>query len=82
MIKPLNNNILLKPDKERGKTESGFVLPADKTEQVAIGIVEAVGKNADKELKKSQKVAYAGYSGSEIGEFILISDNDILGIIE
>lgn len=80
-IQPLGENILLKPEKLAEKTESGFVLPESTDKPALFGIVEGLGKEAPEELELGQRVAYAKYSGSEVGEFILISHRDILGIV-
>lgn len=81
-IQPLGNIVLLKPEKSAEKTSSGFIMPETQDKPVLLGIVEGVGKQCDELLKIGQKVAYAKYSGSEIGEFLLISESDILGIVE
>jgi len=81
-IKPLNTVVLLRPEKVEEKTESGFIMPESQDKPVLVGVIEGVGKNCDEDLKVGQKVAYAKYTGSEIGELYLINETDILGIIE
>jgi chaperonin GroES len=81
-IQPLGNTVLLRPEKIEEKTESGFIMPESQDKPILIGTVEGVGKLCDKLLRKGQKVAYAKFSGSEIGDYILIGEADILGIIE
>jgi co-chaperonin GroES (HSP10) len=81
-IVPLNDNVLIKPLKEPEKRESGLVVPESDKGEVLTGEVIAVGKNADEILQEGKQVAYAKYSGHEIGEYLLISEKDILGIIE
>jgi chaperonin GroES len=80
-IKPLGENVLLRPEKPEEKTESGFVLPESADKPALFGIVEGCGKFVPEEIQVGQKVVYAKYSGSEIGEFILINHKDILGIV-
>jgi len=81
-IQPLGNTVLLRPEKLEEKTSSGFIMPENQDKPILIGTVEGVGKECDELLKKGLKVAYAKFSGSEIGEYILIGEPDILGIIE
>jgi len=85
-IRPLGNNLLIKPTQSDVKRESGLVLPESQQNQVFTGEVIAIGKavldNLDSPIDVGQKVAYAKYSGNEIGEHLLISEKDILGIID
>ena len=81
-IQPLGNTVLLRPEKIEEKTSTGFIMPESQDKPVLIGVVEGVGKLCDEDLKVGQKVAYAKFSGSEIGEYILIGESDILGIFE
>ena len=81
-IRPLGNNVLLKPEKLSEKTDSGFVMPESANKSALFGTVEGIGKEAeDTGLEIGQKVTYAQYSGTEIGEYLLISCNDIMGIV-
>ena len=79
-IKPLGENVLIKPDTIEEKTETGFVLPKNTEKITLFGVVFGVGSRCEKEIKKGQKVIYARYSGNEIGEYIIINQNDIIGI--
>ena len=96
MIKPLYNNVLLKKEKAANETKSGIILTQkEKNEDYAI--VAAVSdlkevKINDKvytmPLKVGDKVMYKKYSGTDIKdhdneeEYILISAEDILAIVE
>jgi chaperonin GroES len=82
-IKPLGNNVLLKPEKITEKTESGFVLPESADKTALFGTVEGIGKEAeDTGLEIGQRVTYSQYCGTQIGEFLLIACSDIMGIIK
>ncbi len=94
-IKPLSDYVLIEPDQEETKTESGIFLPetADK-EKPEQGTVIAVGpgrKNKSGnsiplEVKTGDKVLFTKYGPSEIKikdkEYLIAKQEDILAIIE
>lgn len=94
-IKPLSDHILIEPDTEKEKTESGIFLPetADK-ERPEQGTVIAVGpgkllksgKRRPLEVKKGDKVLFTKYGPNEIKvgdkEYLIAQESDILAIIE
>jgi len=92
-IKPLFDNVLIKPGKEEEKTASGIVLPDSAKEKPQIGTVMAVGpgiiskdgKKIPMMVKKGQKVVYKKWGGNEIKvqseEWLLVEQKDILAII-
>ena len=79
-IKPLGDNIIINPKKVEEKSKTGIVLTTNNEEQTLTGEVVEVGKDVE-EIKKGNKVVYASYSGREIGGKLIISQNDIMGII-
>ena len=93
-IKPLFDNVLIKPLEVEEKTASGIVLPDSAKEKPQIGIVMAVGigkKNSAGKLiamvvKVGQKVMYKKWGGNEVKvnseEWTLVSQEDILAIVE
>jgi len=94
-IKPLGDKIVLKPVSEEEKTKSGIILPdtieKEKPEQgevIAVGPGKLLenGSRAIMELKIGDKVLFKKYSPDEfeIGDekFLIVSQEDILGIIE
>ena len=92
-IKPLFDNILIKPLKAEVKTASGIILPDSAKEKPQMGEVVEVGagKMDDGKLipvsvKKGQKVMYKKWGGNEIKineeELILVEEKDILAVIE
>jgi chaperonin GroES len=86
-IKPLGENILVKPVKEDIKTKSGLVLPdTAKEDRPQEGKVIAVGDSKKIKVKKGQKVIFAKYSGTEIKlgneDYLIIKNEDILAIAE
>ncbi len=94
MIKPLYNNVLLKKEKALNETKSGIILSQKEKDEdyavvVAVSDLKEVKIN-DKvytmPLKAGDKVMYKKYSGTNIKdndeEYILISAEDILAIVE
>lgn len=93
MIKPLGERVLLKPIEKESKTKAGIIIPDTAKEKSHQGEVVATGegKMVDGKLvalnvKKGDKVLYKEYAGDEFklegGEYIIIKEEDILGIIE
>ncbi len=94
LIKPLFNNVLIKPQESVSKTESGIFLPENAKEESQVGTVMAVGEGkvspkGEQEkmiVKVGQKVLYKKWGGSEVKvegqEWKLVEQNDILAIIE
>ena len=80
MIQPIGQNILIKPNSPELKTESGFIIPESQQGRVLlVGTVEGVGNKCDELIQRGDEVAYAQFSGYEMGGFILINQADILG---
>jgi len=94
-LKPLHDNVVVKPDSQEEITKSGIVLPEtidkEKPEQ---GVVLAIGEgrildNGQKKsmsVKKGDKVMFKKYSPDEIkidGEdYLIMSENDIIAIVK
>ncbi len=92
-LKPLFDNILIKPLEAETKTSSGIILPDSVKEKPQMGEVVEVGpgkiddgKIVPTFVKKGQKVMYKKWGGNEIKingeEFILVEEKDILAILE
>jgi len=92
-IKPLFDNILVKPQKADVKTSSGIYLPESAKEKPQIGEVMAIGDGAIDEngkripmiIKVGQKVMYTKWGGNEVKvgheEWKLVKQSDILAIV-
>ncbi len=93
-IKPLGARVVIKPDSQEEKTESGIILPGtiekEKPEQ---GTVIAVGpgkikngKKCELAVKNGDKVLFSQYGPSEIKidgeEMLVVSEDDILAVLE
>ncbi|MHB9161552.1 MAG: co-chaperone GroES [Nitrosotalea sp.] len=80
MIKPLYNNVLIKPLEEEATTKSGIYLPERMKEKPEKGLVVRVGPNV-KTINKGDKVFYKKWTSNEIKDdkvYIVIKDEDIL----
>mgnify|MGYP001585103946 FL=1 len=92
-IKPLFDNVLIKPLEAETKTASGIVLPDSAKEKPQIGLIMAVGhgivNDAGKLIKMAvkvgEKVMYKKWGGNEVKvgteEWLLVEQKDILAIV-
>ena len=94
-VKPLGDRVIIKPINEDITTKSGIVLPEtvdkekpEKGEVIACGPGRMLdnGQIAPMSVKVGDKVMFKKYSPDEIKvddqELLIISESDILGIIE
>lgn len=93
-IKPLFDNVLVKPLEAQEKTASGIILPDSAKEKPQIGLVMAVGeghtnpegKILQMKVKVGQKVMYKKWGGDPVKvgseEWTIIEQKDILAIIQ
>jgi chaperonin GroES len=94
-LKPIHDHIVVKPITEDEITKSGIVLPdtidkekPEKGEVVAVGNGKLLdnGQLAAMSVKVGDKVMFKKYSPDEIKvdgvEYLIISESDILGILE
>ena len=93
MLKPLHDNVVLKKEKVEQKTASGIILTKDVQEEPDYAKVVAVGegKFVDGKLIPlnvlvNDRVVFKQYSATKIKfaeeEYLIISEKDILAIIE
>ena len=93
MIKPLNDNVLLKKETTENKTKSGIILSANESKEENIGTVVAVGdgkivdgKKVALTVKAKDRVIFDKYATTEIKyngeEYLLIPEDKILAVIE
>ncbi len=93
-IRPLHDRVLAKRVEEEKTSAGGIVIPDSATEKPIEGEVIAVGngKILDNgevralEVKAGDKVLFGKYSGTEVKvdgeEFLVLREDDIMGIIE
>lgn len=94
-LKPLADNIVIKPKKKEEKTESGILLPdsageskPERGEVVAVGPGKRdnEGERIEPEVKKGDEVIFTKYGPNEIKideeEYLIAKEEDILAIVE
>lgn len=93
-LKPLFDNVIIKPLEAQEKTASGIILPESAKEKPQIGEIIAVGsghvtqdgKTLPMILKVGQKVVYKEWGGDrtkvEGVEYIIVKQPDVLAIVE
>ena len=93
MLKPLNDNVVLKKEKKETKTASGIIL-TQKEEETEYGVVIAIGKGSKDEkgnlvpveLNVGDKVIFKSYSPTKIKideeEYLIVAAKDILAVLE
>jgi chaperonin GroES len=93
-VRPLHDRVLVKRQVEEEKTKSGIYIPDSAKEKPVEGEVIAVGtgrvaddgKVRPLDVKKGDRILFGKYSGTEIkiegNEFLMMREEDILGIIQ
>jgi chaperonin GroES len=93
-LRPLQDRIVVKRVAEETTTKGGIIIPDTAKEKPAEGKVVAVGngKVADDgkrialEIKAGDRILFGKYSGSEVKiegeEFLIMREDDVLGVIE
>ncbi|WP_028830214.1 co-chaperone GroES [Proteocatella sphenisci] len=92
-IRPLADRVVIKMAEAEEKTKSGIILTGSSKEQPQMAEVIEVGpggmvdgKEIKMEVKAGDKVIFSKYAGTEVKfegeEYIILKQNDILGIIE
>ncbi len=94
-IQPLGNRVVLKALPEEEVTKGGIILPEtaekekpEQAEVVAVGPGKLLedGKRSEMEIEVGNKVLFSKYSPTEIKldeeEYLIVGEEDILGIIE
>jgi len=93
-VKPLGENVLVRRLEAEEKTAGGIVLPDAAKEKPKEGVVIALGdgkllddgSRAEFTVKEKDRVIFSSYAGTEVKidgeEYLLISENDILAILD
>jgi chaperonin GroES len=94
-IRPLHDRVVIRREEKEEKTAGGIVLASTAREKPNKGEVIAVGPgkaldNGDVralQVKVGDKVVFASYAGSQTlkdgdDEFIIMSESEILGVLE
>ena len=92
-IQPLGDRVLVEPLEAEEKTAGGILIPDSAKEKQQRGKIVAVGKGrvaedgkvTPLEVKVNDQVLFGRYAGTEVkvagNEFLIIKEDDILGII-
>jgi chaperonin GroES len=93
-IRPLHDRVIVQRIQEEEKTKGGIIIPDTAKEKPQEGKIIAVGpgkvlENGTKvtpDVKVGDKILFGKYSGTEIKiegeEFLMMREDDILGVIE
>lgn len=94
-VRPLGDKILIKRADAKEKTDFGIYLPESAKDQPKEGKVIALGNgilNKDTgeympfSVKKGDRIIFSSYAGTEVkigdDEMLILSEDDILGVIE
>jgi chaperonin GroES len=93
-IRPLGDRVLIHPAEAKETMKGGIIIPDSAKEKPQEGAVVAAGpgkiledgKIRPMSVKKGDKVIYSKYAGSEVKldgeEYLLMREDDILGIVE
>jgi chaperonin GroES len=92
-LKPLGNRVVVEPIEQEDVTAGGIVLPETAKEKPQKGTVLSVGpgerdedgKYIPMDVKESDKVLFAKYSGTEIKvegkKLLILKESDLLAIV-
>ncbi len=92
-IRPLADRVVIKMVEAEETTKSGIILAGAAKEKPSVAEVVAVGnggiidgKEVKMELKVGDKVLISKYAGTEVKldgeEYIILSQNDVLAVVE
>jgi chaperonin GroES len=93
-IRPLNDRVIIRRIEEKEQVKGGIIIPDTAKEKPQQGEVIAVGKGKTldsgkvltPDVKPGDRVLFGKYSGNEVKiedeEFLIMREEDILGILE
>jgi chaperonin GroES len=94
-VTPLNDRVLVRRLEEETRTAGGIIIPDNTKEKPAQGQVVATGQGyrnttdgtlVKLTVKTGDKVIFGKYSGTDVkidgNEFLIMKEEDILGIIQ
>jgi chaperonin GroES len=94
VLQPLGDKVVVERDESQSKTAGGIVLPDSSKEKPARGTIVAIGTGkllddgtrGAMQVKKGDRVLFTSYAPETITiddeEFLLMSESDILAVIE
>ncbi len=93
-LRPLNDKIVVKRLEAEAMTKGGIVLPDNAKEKPREGKVVSIGEGkilkdgsrAKIQVKKDDRIIFSSYAGTEVKmegeEFLIMSEDDVLAIVE
>ncbi len=93
-LRPLGDRVIVMPIEKKDEVRGGLIIPDTAKEKPQEGEIIAAGKGKIGEdgklipmdVKKGDKILYGKYSGTEVKmdgqEFLIMHQDDILGIVE
>jgi len=86
-LRPLQDRILLKPEKAESKTASGIIIPETAQEKTQQASVVSIGDDKEKiKVKVGERVIYDKYAGNQIKidgeEYLIVKSTDVIAVIE
>ena len=93
-IRPLQDRVIVKRLEEEEKTKGGIIIPDTAKEKPQQGEIIAAGKGKVRDdgkvspldVKVGDKILFSKYAGTEVKiegeEYLIMREDDILGIIE
>ena len=93
-LKPLDDRVVISPNKAEEKTAGGIVLPEAAKEKPLMGKIVAIGSGkllddgsrGKMSVKKGDVVLFGKYGGSDVEvegkEYKIMRESEILGIVE
>ena len=93
-LKPLGDKVVVERDESESKTAGGIVLPDSAKDKPARGTIVAIGtgkllddgSRGPMQVKKGDRILFTSYAPETItlddDEFLLMSESDILAVIE
>jgi chaperonin GroES len=93
-LQPLGDKVVVERDESQSKTAGGIVLPDSSKEKPSRGTIVAIGTGkllddgtrGEMQVKKGDRILFTSYAPETITlddeEFLLMSESDILAVIE
>ena len=93
-MKPLGDKVVVKRLEADDVTAGGIFLPDSAKEKPKRGVIQAVGpgrvtdtgERGSMQLSKNDQVLFTSYAGTEVevdgNEFLIMSESDILAVVE
>lgn len=82
MIKPLNQNLLIKPEEFKHQSDTGIIYTTTTMEMPSCGIVLDLSPDCKNDLQIGMKVYYGKWAGSKVifqnEEYLIVHEQDIL----